>query len=152
MKIRALTVGAFAVLLVAAALFAQQPQLQSQQPQPNSTASQQAGSSTPRPKVPRPQNEQGCWRKAGIPDAVMQKRKDIQANAKPQIDAIYKNSSLTKQQKREQVRKVHLATQEQVLTLLNQQQQDALAKCQRARGKGGARASNATNGPRGTTE
>lgn len=158
MKIGAFAAGALAVLLAAAPLLSQkagsQPQQSqpSQQNQPSSTTSQAATSPAPQGKVPRGSNEQGCWKQADIPNSVMDKRKDIQANAKAEIEAICKNSSLTAQQKKEQIHKIHVTTQDQVSALLSPQQQDALAKCQHGRGKGGAHPASGVTGPCGTTE
>lgn len=84
-----------------------------------------------------PRNQQ-CLQQAGVSQAAMQQARSIRERAKAQIEAICANSSLTRQQKQEQIRQIHQQTQQEVNGLVSQAQQEKLRACQR--GGGGGRA------------
>lgn len=78
----------------------------------------------------RPEREP-CWKKVGIPESVVEQRKSIHESTRAKLEAVCTDSSLSDQQKREQVRDVEKSAHEQMEALLTSQQREQLKDCQR---------------------
>ena len=86
-------------------------------------------------KAPR---QEPCWQEAGISKGAMQQRKSIEQGSRAEIQSLCGNSSLTPQQRREQMRAIRERTRQQVDALISPEQREALKACQQARGHSGA--------------
>lgn len=78
-----------------------------------------------------------CWEEAGISKAAMEQRRQIEQNARAQVEAVCAESGLSMQQKRAKIREIHERTRQEVENLITPQQRAALKACQEARSKGG---------------
>ncbi len=92
----------------------------------------------PEAAAPGPQagprgGEPPCFKQAGVSEDTWQKIRDIHKNNHQQVVSICENSSLSAQQKRDQVRQAFQQTEQQVHGLLTPQQQDALKQCRQER-------------------
>ncbi len=83
------------------------------------------------------QRREPCWEVAGISKAAMEQRHALVRQAKQETEAVCANSSLTLQQKREQIRAIHEREKQQANALVTPQQEQALKACQESRGHGG---------------
>jgi Spy/CpxP family protein refolding chaperone len=77
--------------------------------------------------------QEPCWRQAGISQSAMQQRHEIERDTHSQIAAVCANSSLTTQQKQQQVKEIHDQAQEKVNALITPEQQNTLHACQQQR-------------------
>ena len=77
--------------------------------------------------------EPPCFKQAGVSDETWQKIRDIHKSAHQQMVGICENTSLSPQQKREQIRDGFQQTEQQVHALLTPQQQDAVKQCRQER-------------------
>jgi hypothetical protein len=84
----------------------------------------------------RPKQEP-CWQVAGISKASMEQRRALQRQTKAEVESVCANSSLTLQQKREEIRAIHERERQQVNGLITPQQEEAMKSCQASRGHGG---------------
>jgi hypothetical protein len=84
-------------------------------------------------RVAKTPHQEPCWQEAGISKSVMQERRNLEQSTRAEIQSICANSSLTPQQRREQIRAIHERTRQQVEALVSPQQRDALKACQQAR-------------------
>lgn len=97
------------------------------------------------PTQMRPARREPCWQQAGIDKSVMEQRWSIERDTRSQVEAVCSNSSLTPQQKRQQVREIRQQAHQKMEGLVTADQEKALAACQQERGGnrsggGGARA------------
>ncbi len=86
----------------------------------------------------RTARQEPCWQQAGISKGALQQRKSLEQSARAEIQSVCANSSLTPQQRREQIRAIHERTRQQVDALISPQQREALRACQEARSGGHA--------------
>lgn len=87
----------------------------------------------PGPQAGRRGGEPPCFKQAGVSEDTWQKIRDIHKTSHQQVVSICENSSLSAQQKREQVRQAFQQTEQQVHGLLTPQQQDAVKQCRQER-------------------
>jgi Spy/CpxP family protein refolding chaperone len=87
----------------------------------------------PGPQAGRRGGEPPCFRQAGVSEDTWQKIRDIHKTNHQQVVSICENSSLSAQQKRDQVRQAFQQTEQQVHGLLTPQQQDAVKQCRQER-------------------
>ena len=126
----------FAVLLIMclapALLWAQD------QEQPSAPPADQ--SSTP-PQARQRGAEPPCFKQAGVSDDTWKQIMGIHKTTHQQVVSICENSSLSTQQKRDQIRQAREQTEQQVQGLLTPQQQNAVKQCRKERrgGRGGMR-------------
>jgi hypothetical protein len=80
--------------------------------------------------------QEPCWQEAGISKAAMEQRRSIEQNTRAEIEAVCANSSLTPQQRREQMRDIRERSRQQIDALISPQQREALRACQQSRNKG----------------
>lgn len=84
-------------------------------------------------KVSTAPHQEPCWQEAGISKSTMEQRRSIQQSARAEIQSVCANSSLTPQQRREQIRAIHERTRQQMEESITPQQREALKSCQEAR-------------------
>jgi len=112
-----------------------------------------AQSSTPASPVPPPRaHQEPCWRQAGIDRSVAEQRHTIERDAHFRVDAVCENSSLTPQQKQQQVREIRLQAKQKENALLTPDQEKALHACQQARAEDRPGPHNTGGGPCGHRE
>jgi len=75
-----------------------------------------------------------CWQVAGIDRSVVEQRQSLERETHSQVEAVCSNSSLTPQQKRQQVREIRQQAHQKLEGLLTADQEKALTACQQQRG------------------
>jgi Spy/CpxP family protein refolding chaperone len=123
-KFKGSLVGALMVILLTPALLL----AQDQQSAPPDTAPEAPG-----PQAGRRSAEPPCFKQAGVSDDTWQKIREIHKTTHQQVVSICENTSLSAQQKRDQVRQAFQQTEQQVHGLLTPQQQDAVKQCRQER-------------------
>ena len=83
------------------------------------------------PQAMRRGQEAPCFKQAGVSDETWQKIMEIHKANHQNVVGICENSSLSAQQKRDQLRQAFRETQKQVHDLLTPQQQDAVKQCRK---------------------
>ena len=73
-----------------------------------------------------------CLKQAGISRSALQQRRQMIENARSQVEQICSNSSLSPQQKREQIQQLRASVRKQMASMLTPQQQQALAQCRQS--------------------
>src|SRR5215471_11412429 len=76
------------------------------------------------PSATHPKKEP-CWEVAGVSKAAMEQRHALAQQARQEVEAVCANSSLTLQQKREQIRVIHEREKQQANALVTPQQEEA---------------------------
>ena len=84
-----------------------------------------------------PGNGGGCFQKAGVDKSVREQLFSIQREAHSQIESVCSNTSLTPQQKHQQVEEIHQQTHQKIGGLITPEQDDELRAC-RQQHQGGA--------------
>jgi len=84
-------------------------------------------SSTPPPA--HPGNGGPCFQQAGIDKSVMEQLLSIQRESHSQIQSVCSDTSLTVQQKHQQVRQIHQQTHQKIEGLITPEQEKALMAC-----------------------
>ena len=114
---------------------------------------------TPRPprvehrRAPHPHPEP-CWRQAGVSKAAIEQRRSLQQTARSEVQSVCANSSLTQQQRHQQIRAIRERTRQQLDSLISPQQREAIRTCEETRhgshhGEGGMHAGGRGEGPCG---
>jgi hypothetical protein len=75
-----------------------------------------------------------CLQKAGVSRSVMEQVHTIQAESRSQIASVCENSSLTPQQKHEQIQQIREQTKQKIDSVITPQQQEALHACRQEMG------------------
>ena len=78
--------------------------------------------------------QEPCWQQAGIEKSVMEQRWSLERDTRSQVEAVCSNSSLTPQQKRQQVKEIRQQAHQKMEGLVTADQEKALTSCQQARG------------------
>lgn len=74
-----------------------------------------------------------CWQQVGISKSAMDERAAIQRETRSQIEAVCANSSLTPQQRQQQIRQIREEAKQREEALVTPEQQQALRACQQER-------------------
>lgn len=94
----------------------------------------------PRPTAvkpaPRPRQEP-CWQVAGVSPSAIRERRSITEQAHSQVESVCANSSLSIQQKRQEIRQIHVRERQQIDAIITPAQREAMRSCQESRGNGG---------------
>lgn len=75
-----------------------------------------------------------CWQQAGIEKSVMEQRWASERETRSQVEAVCSNTSLTPQQKNQQVRDIRQQARQKMEGLVTPEQEKALTACQQQRG------------------
>jgi hypothetical protein len=86
----------------------------------------------PTPVPVRPRLEP-CWQVAGIPKSVMDQRSMITRETHQQVEAVCANTSLTPQQKQQEIKQIHQQEKQRMEGLITPEQQSAMHACQQER-------------------
>lgn len=78
--------------------------------------------------------QQPCWQVAGISQQTVQQHRQIEQSTRSQVQSVCANSSLSPQQKREQIRQIREQARKQMEALITPQQQEALKACREQHG------------------
>lgn len=97
------------------------------------------------PKTPQPEP---CWKVAGISPEAMDRRRSIEQETHERVRQICGDSSLSDQQKREQIQATRQAANQEILGLTTQEQRAALKQCNQERAEEHAATHPATHLPR----
>jgi hypothetical protein len=97
----------------------------------------QNGAPSPAGNPPQTRQEP-CWRQAGISRTVMEEHRSIETDAHSQVASVCENSSLTPQQKQQQVREIRQQALQKLDALITPEQQSALHSCQQQRAANGS--------------
>jgi Spy/CpxP family protein refolding chaperone len=89
------------------------------------------------PGTARPPKQEPCWQIAGVSRAALQERRSITQQARQQVEGVCANSSLSAQQKRQEIQQIHQKEKQQLEGLITPAQQEAMRSCQAGRGHGG---------------
>jgi hypothetical protein len=79
-----------------------------------------------------------CWQVAGISQSAMQERRTVARQAHQEAEAVCANSSLSIQQKREQIKQIRERERQQIDVIIAPAQREAMRSCQQSRGAGHA--------------
>jgi hypothetical protein len=85
--------------------------------------------------IKRPRLEP-CWEVAGVSKTAIQQRRVITQQAHQQVEAVCANSSLSMQQMRQQIQRIHQQERQQIEPLITPSQQAAMRSCQEGRNGG----------------
>lgn len=104
-------------------------------------SSQQQNSASPQNQPQQPQNMRRgnftpCWQQAGIQKSVMEQRWAVERETRSQVQAVCSNSSLTPQQKRQQVSEIRQQARTKMEGLVTPEQEKTLTACQQGQGRG----------------
>jgi hypothetical protein len=77
-----------------------------------------------------------CWKVAGISPSVMQQRRSIEQSAKSQVTAVCSDTSVSAQQRTQQLKTIHQQAQQEIQSLITAQQESAMKACRAAREQG----------------
>lgn len=83
------------------------------------------------------QRQQPCYLQAGVSKSAMQQARQLQQEARQQIQSVCANNSISDQQKRDQIRQIRESTRTQVDALVSPAQRQQIEECRAARGQGG---------------
>jgi len=81
------------------------------------------------PSPAHPGNGGPCFQKAGVDRSVMEQLFSIQRESHSQIQNVCSDTSLTAQQKHQQVRQIHQETHQKIESLITPEQEKALMAC-----------------------
>jgi hypothetical protein len=91
----------------------------------------------PGPRAGQRVRQEPCWQEAGVSKAAIEQRRSIEQGVRGQVASVCANSSLTPQQRQQQIRQIHERAHQQIDALISPQQQEAIKSCQASRGHGG---------------
>jgi hypothetical protein len=77
-----------------------------------------------------------CWEVAGVSKSAIQQRRAVAQQARQQVEAVCANSSLSLQQKRQQIQRIHQQERQQIEAIITPAQQAAIRSCQEGRNGG----------------
>ena len=87
---------------------------------------------TAKPAAKPPQQEP-CWEVAGVSKSALQERRAIAQHARQEVEALCGNSSLSIQQKRQQIQQIHQRERQEIEAIITPAQQEAMRSCQEQR-------------------
>jgi hypothetical protein len=97
----------------------------------------------------RPPRQEPCWQVAGVSRSAIQQRRVITQQTRHEVEAVCANSSLSIQQKRQQIQQIHQRERQEIDGIISLAQQEAMRSCQEQRhvGHGGAHLGGGHGGP-----
>jgi TolA-binding protein len=84
----------------------------------------------------RPPRVEPCWQVAGVAKSAIQQRRLIDQQTRQEVEAVCANSSLSIQQRRQQIRQIHERQRQEIDGLISPAQQEAMRSCQQQRHAG----------------
>src|SRR6266852_7369967 len=92
-------------------------------------------SAAPGTTLKRPRAEP-CWEVAGVSKSAIQQRRMITQQTRQEVEAVCANSSLSIQQKRQQIQQIRQRERQEIEALITPAQQEAIRSCQQGRNGG----------------
>jgi len=77
-----------------------------------------------------------CWEVAGVSKSAIQQRRMITQQTRQEVEAVCANSSLSIQQKRQQIQQIRQRERQEIEALITPAQQEAMRSCQEGRNGG----------------
>ena len=77
-----------------------------------------------------------CWEVAGVSKSAIQERRAVAQQARQQVEVVCANSSLSIQQKRQQIQRIHRQERQQMEAIITPAQEAAIRSCQAGRNGG----------------
>jgi len=81
--------------------------------------------------------KQPCWQVAGVSQSAMEQERALYESARSQMESVCHNTSMTPQQKHEEMRKIEESVHQRMGSIISPQQQSAMKSCRASRGEGG---------------
>lgn len=78
---------------------------------------------------------EACWQQAGVQKSSIEELWSIQRETHSQIESVCSNSSLTPQQKHQQVQEIREQAHQKIAGLITPEQEKTLVACRQARGE-----------------
>ena len=97
---------------------------------PTRTRPSTAPGTTKRPRL------EPCWEVAGVSKSAIQQRRMITQQTRQEVEAVCANSSLSIQQKRQQIQQIRQRERQEIEALITPAQQEAIRSCQEGRNGG----------------
>jgi TolA-binding protein len=79
-------------------------------------------------------HKEPCWQQAGISKSAIAQVHQIQESTRSQVESVCSNSSLSPQQKQQEIRQLHQQAHQRIEGLVGAQQAQAFRTCQEQRG------------------
>jgi TolA-binding protein len=99
-----------------------------------SLSGQKAPVSKPNTTTPNTPHKEPCWQQAGVSKSAIAQLRQIQESTRSQVESVCSNSSLSPQQKQEEIKQLHQQAHQRIEGLVVAQQAQALRTCQEQRG------------------
>lgn len=88
-------------------------------------------------RAPRPPRREPCWEVAGVSPSAIRERRSIALQARSEVESVCANSSLSIQQKRQEIKQIHERERQQIDAIISPAQREAMRSCQQSRGNVG---------------
>ena len=79
--------------------------------------------------------QQPCWQVAGVTPQALQQHRQIEESTRSQVEAVCSNTSLSAQQKQQEIRQLRENAKKQMGSLVTSQQEESLRSCRESRGE-----------------
>src|SRR5437762_9417290 len=79
--------------------------------------------------------QQPCWQVAGVTQQALQRHRQIEESTRSRVETVCSNTSLTAQQKQQEIRQLRENAKKQMGSLVTPQQEEALRSCRESRGE-----------------
>jgi hypothetical protein len=102
--------------------------------------------------ISKPGKEEPCWQVAGVSKSALQQRRALSQRTRSEVEAVCANSSLSIQQKRQEIQQIRQRERQEVEAIITPAQQEAMKSCQEERHpvhSGGAHVGGGGGGPCG---
>ena len=83
--------------------------------------------------VPHPRQEP-CWQVAGVSPSAIRERRSLAQQARSEVESVCANSSLSIQQKRQEIQQIHVRERQQIDAIITPSQREEMRSCQESRG------------------
>lgn len=83
--------------------------------------------------ISKPPRQEPCWEVAGLSKSALQQRRALARQARQEVEAVCANSSLSMQQKRQQIEQIHQRERQEIDAIITPAQQDAMRSCEEQR-------------------
>jgi hypothetical protein len=90
---------------------------------------QPAGSNAPSPRLGRQGGVPPCLQKAGVDKSVMEQLFSVQRDMRSQVEGVCSNTSLSLDQKRQQVQEIHQQAHQKIEGLITPEQEKEIIAC-----------------------
>jgi hypothetical protein len=80
--------------------------------------------------IARPAKQEPCWEVAGLSKSALQQRRSIARQARQQVESVCANSSLSMQQKRQEIQQIRERERQEIEGIISPTQQEAMRSCE----------------------